>query len=342
MTDFDFYSEAKYISLPPFKSKKRAALAIGPGNIFNKSFKLFTPHSSKARILKKLVYAALHIPGLKPLIGKNKKKGNFIKHFEKKLNKPLVSSVYYPTINDKLVIQVIDRNTSEVLGYAKVSNTKTGTDKIETEKKAITKLSQLKGFEYLKNHLLAQETSNNYTYIFLRPIEEANESFSFQDIQHVTKNLLKRKKQPLQEHKRIKLIEDQLNSNGLTTLCEVLKAEVAQSNLQYFQAFEHGDLAKWNCFKAEGVLQLFDFEYFEEDGIEYLDLINYLYQEYKLLNKLTPPSIYINIKNSINLPEFHIIFLVFLCKLAAQQVSEKQDITYEKKIIDHYYRLKLN
>ena len=50
------------------------------------------------------------------------------------------------------------------------------------------------------------------------------------------------------------------------------------SEVNYLEVYEHGDFAPWNLMVTEKGIIPFDFEYFEEFGLEYLDEIKYHFQ----------------------------------------------------------------
>ena len=112
-----FFSEGKYISLPFFA--KRVTLNVSSPEIFNQSLKLYHPFSDKAKFVRYFFSEYLFSSRvLTTLLSKSYREGEFIKYLESKLGEKFHSSLYYPTLLDKLVIQLLHAN-GNIFGYVK-------------------------------------------------------------------------------------------------------------------------------------------------------------------------------------------------------------------------------
>ena len=103
------YLSAKTCVVLPTKSKPRVFLSVDDGATARLSFQLYNPFSARAKLLKSVTKAlCVHANPLAKLMLPTiaVKKSKFIEYLEEKLNKQLISSVYVPTDNDKIVMQL--------------------------------------------------------------------------------------------------------------------------------------------------------------------------------------------------------------------------------------------
>ena len=102
----EFFSEGSYIDLPIFNN--RVSLNVSSSAFTKKSIQLYNPFSAKAIILKKIVYfLMLNIPFFRQILSKKYSSGKFIIHLENKFRQKIHSSIYYPTVKDKVVLQLL-------------------------------------------------------------------------------------------------------------------------------------------------------------------------------------------------------------------------------------------
>ena len=120
MNATNFFSSNEYIYLPTVKNPK-VALAVDNSALVKNAFKLYNPFSQKAKLLKKGSHIVFtNFNALSKLVWKTKKeeKSAFVSYLENKLGKSLVVSLYFATINDKVVMQ-LQTPDAEIVGYLK-------------------------------------------------------------------------------------------------------------------------------------------------------------------------------------------------------------------------------
>jgi hypothetical protein len=118
---------------------------------------------------------------------------------------------------------------------------------------------------------------------------------------------------------------------------DILKQILKISNKKYSLVFEHGDLAPWNIFEdLDGNIRLFDFEYFENNGLEFMDKFNYFYQIGTLLKKMNYDELSKFLKSKIQVQEFYNVFAIFLIKKIINKIKEEsnyiQELDFLKKV----------
>jgi len=301
----EFFSNNKYIVLPSHK-KPKVFLAVDNALITDNSFKLYNPFSKKAKFLKNFVFQIL--PLIRPFLNR-KKRGAFIKFLENELKKPLVSSVYIATDNNKVVLQL---QNNESLGYVKVPLNEEGEKNI---------INEIKAYEILKekeilNYKFLPLKYNKKNCLFIENIE-GDSKFLTIDLDFEFLNKLKRgKKYMLNKHPRIKgLLE-----NSEEWVRKLIFQIINDSKNEYELVYEHGDFAPWNIKLKDNRFCIFDFEYFTEDGIEYFDFIKYYYQYLKLLENKQIDEIYKFLKKRFNITKE--IFNLFIIKEYLQEKGE--------------------
>jgi len=301
----EFFSNNKYIVLPSHK-KPKVFLAIDNALIANNSFKLYNPFSKKAKFLKNFVFQIL--PLIRPFLNR-KKRGGFIEFLENEFKKPFVSSVYIATDNNKVVLQL---QNNEILGYVKVPLNEEGEKNIINEIKALEILKEKKVLNYKFLHLKYKQKNC----LFIENIEGGSKFLTIDLDFEFLKKLKRSRKYILIEHPRIKgLLE-----NSEEWIRKLIFQIINSSKNEYELVYEHGDFAPWNIKFKDNRFYIFDFEYFEEDGIEYFDFIKYYYQYLKLLENKQIDEIYKFLKKRFNIPKE--IFDLFVIKESLQEKGE--------------------
>lgn len=327
----DFYSEGSYLNFP--KTKKKVSLFVNSYAFFSTSIKLYQPFSRRAILFKKgLIILAKTVPSILKLISNKKEKGGFIIWIERQLGKKLFSSIYYPTIFDKLVIQLTTEEES-ILGYVKIGLNKKGNAKILREKQAIEILLTNTNL-LLDNYLIEEGVYKKNEFIIVKEIEGISKELTELEISTILNRLKKSQEFVLKEHPGfIKLYHNSVKSN-IKELKEFLEIVRNISKVKYKLVYEHGDFAPWNIIEDnEGNIKLFDLEYFIKDGIEYLDKFNYYYQTEKLLKKLETNELITSLKTKIKIREFDIIFGTFLVNKILYKVKEDSPFNNEIELL---------
>lgn len=315
-----FYSSNKYIFLPTNKDPK-VILAVDNKQVIENSFKLYNPFSKKAKIFKNIMY---YIVKFFPL-GTFKNEGKFINFLKGRFNKNIISSIYIATANDKLVLQIQDKK--EILGYIKFPLNTIGKKRLLNEKKAIDILYEKNMINY---KYLIFDFFENTPFLFLPNIEGkiSNENI---DILPILKSLKKDKKYKLKNHPRIKDLLIKADEKYRNKILEL----ISKSNDEYYEVYEHGDFAPWNIIKKDNKYILFDFEYFEERGLEYLDFIKYYYQVEKLLNKRQNEFLINSVLEKCKFKEKEIIFKIFLIKEIIEKRLCDENFEFEEKLLNN-------
>jgi len=302
-----FFSTNKYIVLPSPK-KPKVFLAVDNDLITDNSFRLYNPFSKKAKFLKSSVFKIL--PFIRPFL-KRKKRGDFIEFLENEFKKPLISSVYIATDNNKVVLQLQNKG---ILGYVKVPLNNEGEKHIINEIKAYEILREKEILNYKFFHL----KYNQKNCLFIENIEGHSEFIPIDLDFEFLKRLKRNKKYVLNKHPRIRgLLE-----NSEEWLKEVILKIINNSKNEYELVYEHGDFAPWNIKFKNNRFYIFDFEYFIEDGIEFFDFIKYYYQYLKLLENKQIDEIYKFLNNKFKIPKE--IFDLFVIKEYLQERGEME------------------
>lgn len=323
MKDIDFFSSNKYIALPS-KKNPRVLLALGSHAEKANSFQLYNPFSLKARLLKKIAYYA---PFFNTAV---KDKSDFISFLEERYQNNIVTSVYYATDKDKVVLQI--QSNLELLGYLKVGLNKIGNEKIENEKKALQMLQGKNSPAFIDSGEFEE-----HAFLFLSPINGESKELSHEEVVGALEGLNKDnyvKKMALQIHPRIINLHDSLkkiNDIRLLTIFENIDLTV-----EAIVNYEHGDFAPWNILNNNNnnKLNLIDFEYFVENGLQEFDLIKYYYQVGTLLKKIRNYKLINYIKEESKLSNFNLFFKLYLLK----EICLK--FTNEVQSMDEYHLLK--
>tara|TARA_B110000902_G_C14235785_1_gene560547 strand:- start:344 stop:1357 length:1014 start_codon:yes stop_codon:yes gene_type:complete len=330
MNDTNFFSSNTYLPLPT-SSNPKVMLAIDSSLLSKNAFKLYNPFSKKAIYLKNFSSFLLSnfnfvFKNVLPI--KTYQKGYFIKHLENKLALNLVSSVYYATAGDKVVLQL--QTEQKIIGYIKYPINEIGIKRIENEKKAI-ELFAKKG---IVDSYILYGHFNSTPYLYLKELKGTIEHVTHLQLVSLLENLKKKNKFLLKNHPRILQLIMQLKQFNLFEELAIIKKICETSTVKYSEVYEHGDFAPWNLITHNNKVTPFDFEYFEETGLEFLDLIKYYYQIALLLKGTSEKEMFNFIYKKIKHDEIEILLQVFLIKEISKKKTKKELFTFEKKILN--------
>ena len=313
----NFLSSNAYLYLPSKKNPK-VILAVDDAKITQNSFQLYNPFSKKGKILKKISrFASLYAHPFMNLFTTQAIQSNFISYLEKKLQSKLVISVYIGTILDKVVLQ-LQTKEAHVIGYIKYPLNEIGYKHLQNEKKALEVLSQLNIVEPYIFYDKYQSTS----FLLLPEIKGTIGIVEKRDVLQILSSLKCDTSYLLSEHPRVISLQKKLKKTQMFDLYTLLNDTIKISTKRYSLVYEHGDFAPWNIIKIENSFQAFDFEYFTEDGLEYLDLCKYYYQIGKLLENKKDEGLIDYVFENISVEEKIIVFKIFLIKEIVESLEE--------------------
>lgn len=329
MNTKDFISSNVVVSLPT-KSNPKVYLAVGSAKTANLSFSLYNPFSRKGKVLKWLVkLLCVKCNGLAlcllPVIKNNK--SEFIKHIEEQLGVEFICSVYIATAKDKVVLQLIVKE--EIYGYLKFPLSEIGKERLENEKKALGIFSK----KNIISNLLYSGCYNETPFIILDNIEGKISKLANQDYLKLIPLFYKNNTYKLREHPRVLSILSQLKLANLIDLESKLSSIIKKSEITYKEVYEHGDFAPWNIIQTNNGLVPFDFEYFEENGLQYMDELKYHHQIENLLNLKEGEELIDSISSKINIPEFIILYQIFLIKEILSKIKINESVEIEKTLL---------
>ncbi len=334
----EFFSEGRYINLPIFSN--RVSLNVSTSLFAKKAIQLYNPFSKKAKILKNTTFFLItYIPFFRQIISKSYSSGKFIIHLESKFKKKIHSSIYYPTISDKIVLQLL-LDQGKLLGYLKMGLNNCGNQKIKNELQAINELASATKI-VKKEYLIASGVYESNEYIIVKKIKGINKSISDSELLKELDKLNRNTKFILSEHPRLKNLIVFSNQSNRIDLAEILKNISLSSKELYSLCYEHGDLAPWNIFvDKKNRIKFFDFEYFVKDGIENLDFFNYYYQiATKLDGFVEPTEIVEYLKGKVKIKEFLELLIVFLVHKILVSAMEGEDSKTEDKLLEYCCQL---
>jgi hypothetical protein len=320
MKNTNFLTLGPYISLPS-KHNPKVLLSAKSKNHTSLALNLYNPFTFKAKVYKffiNLIFVHFNFISKKFFTEKKSTKSDFITFLENAINtRPITSSVYFSTVKEKVVIQI--QSCNKIIGYIKFPLNQIGTKNILNEKKAIDILS--------KQNLIDKYILFNYykksPFILLKPINGQVSLNTKINIRKTLNQFKKNNKFLLRDHPRILQLMESLKIAKLYDYTNVLENACNASTLTYHEVYEHGDFAPWNIIKDKNNFFLFDFEYFEENGLEYLDEIKYFFQIEYLLKGKTDFELIEILSNKLNLNEFNSLMTVFLLK---EIIIKKQNL----------------
>lgn len=330
MKDIKFFSSNKYIFLPS-KNNPKVALVVDSFSYCENSFKLYNPFSKKAKLFKSITYflfTKLNI--VFNLFGnKEEESSNFIKYIEKKLNSKIISSIYFATLKDKVVLQLQTRE-NKIIGYLKFPLNEIGLSHINNEIDAMKILSK----EGIIKPALLVDNYENTPFLLIEEIDGQIDLVEKNNLDAILNTFNRNEFFSITSHPRIKQLKLDLEKNKLDQYLNILTNIKNNTKLKYQLVYEHGDFTPWNIVKVGNDFIPFDFEYFVKDGLEYLDLIKYFYQIGKLLNQLNNEDLILFIKQEVNIQEIEELFKIFLIKEILKNIIENEDYLFDENILN--------
>ena len=152
------------------------------------------------------------------------------------------------------------------------------------------------------------------------------------EIENVLDKFKQGKRYRLKNHPSIDLLRARIDNSKF--YLDVLEKICHDSSEEYFLVYEHGDFAPWNLISTESGIIPFDFEYFEEIGLEYMDSIKYHFQTALLLKDYKGKKLVKYIKSEIDLVEFKLLLCVFLLKQIVIKTEENNSFYLEDKLLN--------
>jgi len=316
-----FFSKNSYLYLPT-KNNPRVALAIDNKDIAKNAFKLYNPFSAKAKVLKR-VYAFLFCSSNFRLGGSSEKvneKAKFIEYLEKELNEEIIASLYFATIEDKIVIQ-LQTTDAKIIGYLKYPLNDVGLVHVKNEIRAFEILSE-KGI--VEPYLLSQEYEGK-PFLILKEIDGDIGMVDRDNVKEILKQFHRDTSAKLSEHPRVFELKQLLEHYELNDYVTQIEAICKKSTFEFKIVYEHGDFTPWNIVKVKENYVPFDFEYFVEDGLEYFDLIKYYYNTGRLLHGKEGEALIEYLEEHIDSSAALLLIRLFLMKEIILNMDSSQD-----------------
>lgn len=329
MQPIDFLAHSTYLHLPT-KQNCKVILDVADYRVASNSFKLYNPFSKKARLLKwvaKQCFVTFN-PIFKGLATKQSVDSRFINYLNSALEEDFKVSVYNATAGDKLVLQL--QTQDGIYGYVKFPLNALGIRRILNEQKAIETLSE----KALVPTLIAALSFNKVPFIITREVQGVIDTIGISETYAVLHRFKKTKQYHLEAHPRVEQLLRQAEQSKMTSLSKRLELCISASESLYYEVFEHGDFTPWNLVKTKDGLMPFDFEYFEENGLEYLDAIKFVYQQAKLLDGLTGVALKDHILTQIDILESELLLELFLIKEILRQEMDGENFEFELQMLD--------
>jgi len=330
MRDTDFLSQSKYIYVPNKKDPK-IILAVDNRLTAQNSLKIFNPFSKKGRILKSLLIFIFYNlnPIARVLIPNNTiRKSQFISYLENKLDAQITTSIYFATAKDKVVVQI--QSHGSILGFMKFPKTKRGVKHVKKEYKASRVLSKKK----FSNKVLLYDQYQGVPFLIHRELKGKIAKVDENDLKAIVQKFKKENKYQLRDHPRIISLRKKLIKKKHNNYVQLLDKVCEVSERKYHVVYEHGDFAPWNIIGDEREYFVYDFEFFEKNGLEYLDLIKYYFQIGTLLENLNNRKLLKLIERKIPISEIKLLFMVFLIKEIDRKTKENESYKYERELLD--------
>ncbi|WP_298782532.1 hypothetical protein [uncultured Polaribacter sp.] len=329
MKGYRFITYNDYLCIPSRKNPK-VILAIGSALQAKNSFQLYNPFSVKAKLLKRvLFFLSVNFNSIAKIIFSKKAidKDKIVSFLEEKYQTEFISSIYNSTAGDKVIVQLQSEN--KIFGYVKYPLNERGKMFVENERKGIEILSHHKVIDTTVDSFIFNKT----TFIVLPEIKGKVGFVDDLTAEKIIEPYKKEKKFLLIKHKRVQSILQELTELGFNKYVNLLNKITKSSNELYFEAFEHGDYTPWNILKSEEKYQTFDFEFFVENGLEYLDLIKFHYQVGKLLEKNGPEDLIKYLLSKIQIVEIKLLVSIFLLKEIVLRKMHSEDYAFEEKTL---------
>ncbi len=323
----NFLSKGRYIILPT-KQNPKVYLNISDNNIKYNSFKLYNPFSIKARLLKSLAQN-LNFFTNRLNNYNSERKGKFIEYLENIFSRSIDSSIYISTDKNKIILQL--QNDDKIIGYCKVGINELGIKRLKNEKHAIDLLKDNPHFKLPK--IIESGKLNFFYYLIFEPIEIKNVYLEKSELQKILKSLYKSLSYPLNKHPRIINLYNFFQDKSYYKFIEVIDNYILNKNIYLKEVYEHGDFAPWNVSKYNNIIYIFDFELFNEKGVEKLDFIKYYFQIFYLIKKKSGKDL---LKKLVNLKINNIeeLMIIFLLSEIKNKIEEKLDFNFYKNLLD--------
>lgn len=333
MKSKDFISSNFVIALPNATDPK-VYLAIDSVRVATLSFQLYNPFSFKGKVFK-WVFRTLcvHMNWLAKIVLPKVKfeESVFIRYLNNELKEEFTSSVYIATAKDKIVIQLITDNA--IYGYLKFPISPVGITRLKNEQLAFSILSE-KG---LVSNVLFKGNYDSIPFIILPNLEGTIGEISNEEKKLVLDSFKKEHQFLLKNHPRIISLQKKLQIAQFDELIDTFQTLIETSKIHYKEVFEHGDFAPWNLIKTKKGPVPFDFEYFTEKGLEHLDDIKFHYQIEFLLKGERGINLINAISEKVVVPEFHIIFPIFLLKEILIKNETGENFRYEFELLNSHF-----
>ncbi len=330
MRDIDFLTENNYIYIPS-KSNPKVILAVGDKKTARNSFKLYNPFSKKGKILKAIyLYTFYNINKItKFLISTHEQtKSEFIAYLEQKLNVTITTSLYFATANDKVVIQIQVKDL--IFGYLKYPINKRGIKHLKKEYKASSILEK----KNITNQVILFDQYQGVPFLLLKELKGEIKEVGENELNEILKKFRIEEKYQLKRHPRILKLRKKILKKGNDFYLLLLDEICDASEEYYYVVHEHGDFAPWNIISSKEEYFVFDFEFFEKNGLEHLDLIKYYFQVGTLLKNLNSNDLIKMISQKVSIREIDLLMKVFLIKEIIRKTQEKECYQFESDILE--------
>jgi len=333
MNATDYFSANSYLFLPT-ANNPRVALAVDNAEMAKNAFKLYNPFSSKAQMLKKVSATAFtHFNEVAKHVWnvQQKEKSGFVTYLEEKLKTPLVASLYFATIHDKIVLQ-LQTPQAQIVGYVKYPLNEVGLQHLKNEKRAIEILSKK---QIVSEYFLYDEFEGT-PFLLLEALDGDIGEVERSIVDDILSKFKREATFKLLEHPRVNGIKKSLECNGLSKYLSLVEKVCKDSTAEYGLVYEHGDFTPWNIVKVEDKYTSFDFEHFVEEGIEYFDLIKYYYQTGKLLEKKSGEELLNYISEQVEAKEIKALLTLFVIKEIIRNKEENEPYDFEEKMLSSF------
>ena len=329
----NFSTNNDYIYLPSKKNPK-VALAIDNASLTRNSFKLYNPFSKKAKILKFIVkFSVLYCNSLFKFFFSSKVNihSDFIIELEKKIGQSLNVSIYFSTDKNKVVLQLQSKE-SLIIGYLKLAINNVGNNHIKNEVFAAKFLSCKEIID--SNYLLLEGVYEGWNYCLLKELKGVIGVVSDENIKLIINTIETKDAFVLSEHPRVLDIREKLELYGFENLLLLLNKSIVKINKSFKVVYEHGDFVDWNIIETyNGNYCIFDLEYFNKNGLEYMDLFKIYYHRGSLIEKKTGIKLINFMQLNIKSIFFKELFIIFLLKEITIKCEEKLNFRIEKNIL---------
>lgn len=306
----NFLSNGNYIVLPT-KHKPKVYLNVSDATNAKMGYKLYNPFSWKPRLLKsvsRLLFININSFSKRIFSFSNHNDSKFLRDIENSLGVSLQSSIYISTNKQKLVIQLISNNV--IYGYLKFPLNDEGQYRILNEKFGLEKLSDLN----LAPKLIHTGQYDGKTYILIENLEGSIGHVDETEWKSILNRYKKRNTFRLSDHPRVIKLRLDLEEKGFLDILKMINEDISSNNSNYLEVYEHGDYAPWNLMKIGNEILPFDYEYFVENGLQFLDEIMYHFRIIVLLKGKKGQEIIDEVRAKMDREDSETLFKIFLAK----------------------------